>query len=135
MQHLGSALSQRRAEIADTSAELRDVRNELETRVVGFGVVEARLLETTVEARRLKVENDRRDVELSQLTRQLIAQEEALRGEVAALRDNCGTLATELATREAELTAAELHRIALLQSTSWRLTAPARWVIQKLRHK
>ena len=230
VQDLGSALSQRRAEIADTSAELRDLRNELETRVAGFGVVEARLLETTVEARRLKVENDRRDAELSQLTGQLIAQEEALtgartearthaaaledlrrtldetvaargradasasglgeqvaalqaaeaelngmlealRGEVAVLRDNRETLNAELhkrdwelaqlgqtivlqqneieeiihlraqlgdtqsalAEREKELTAAEQHRAALLQSTSWRVTAPARWIVGKLR--
>jgi len=158
--NLRSALEQRSHEAEETAKELQAEREQRRQQAEEA----AKELQAEREQRRqqaLKAEQDRneheralthlrdtvaeRDTkmatqagELAQMARMILEKEEALKRRNAAAHEadqEAAALRDELENRSRVLAEAEAHRQALLDSTSWRVTAPLRRLILMLRRR
>lgn len=124
------------ARIAALQAELEDRRRTLEER--GQAVTQLR-----EKASRLDAEATAQAGDLAQMAQLILEKEEALkrrndaaheaRDQAAGLQQDVARLQAELEARDQALAEVEAHRQALLDSTSWRVTAPLRRILMMLK--
>jgi Uncharacterized protein conserved in bacteria len=141
---LTSALVQRNAEIADLRAECDAA---IQKKNQETSKMEGRLLEVTLEITQSRAETERRDQELARAGKLLLSYTSKL----DAAQHEMNTLREESARREQQLRQTcekrdqdlqaviktsqitHNHNQELLNSTSWRITAPLRWLSTKVK--
>lgn len=131
-------LDQRKAEIDDTARDLDKARAALTQAEAGRQVLTERLAQASDRIVQLEAAAARRDRELVQVQKAVLRAQDDRRAEAERLADRAAE--AKLLTERVRVLTDRLDRSearvqALMASNSWRVTAPMRWIITKLRRR
>lgn len=128
-----SMLDQRKAELDDTQDELDKSRVALASAVEDAEVLARDLASAQQKIHALQAAETRRNQEFARVQRALLSRQDRITGEDKAKQEQAAKLAATVTNLKDQLAKSNARVRALETSNSWKITAPLRWIVERLK--